>query len=79
MRLKDLPIPNRQIPGETQENRDRMYKFFGWTYEDVKDGVLPMAEKGEEAIASMGADIPLARCRTGIRRCRITSSSCSRR
>lgn len=60
VRLKDLPIPNRQIPGETQENRDRMYKFFGWTYEDVKDGVLPMAEKGEEAIASMGADIPLA-------------------
>ena len=60
VRLKDIPVPNKQVPGETQENRDRMYAFFGYTYEDVKDGILPMARDGGEAIASMGADIPLA-------------------
>ncbi len=58
--LKDLPIPNKKIPGHEQEIRDRLYKAFGYTYEDVKDVIIPMATNGVEATASMGHDVPLA-------------------
>lgn len=43
-------------PGE----RDRLYKAFGYTYEEVKNSILAMAETGEEPAAAMGTDIPLA-------------------
>lgn len=58
--LKDLPIPNKKIDTHSQEERDRLYKVFGYTYEDVKNSILPMAMNGAEATASMGTDIPLA-------------------
>ncbi len=60
LNLADLKIPNQRIPVQTQEFRDRLYKVFGYTYEDVKNEILPMAENGVEATASMGTDIPLA-------------------
>ncbi len=43
-----------------QAARDRLYKAFGYTYEEVKEVILPMARTGAEPTASMGADIPLA-------------------
>ncbi len=58
--LNDLPLGNRQAPVIPQTRRDRLYKAFGYTYEDVKDVILPMAREGAEPTASMGADIPLA-------------------
>ena len=58
--LKDVPIPNKKIPTHSQEDRDRLYKAFDYTYEDVKNSILPMAKQGVEATASMGTDIPLA-------------------
>ncbi|MDO4285154.1 MAG: glutamate synthase large subunit [Eubacteriales bacterium] len=57
--LKDLHIPNCRIPEFTQEERQRMQKAFGYTYEEFKDGILPMAANGSEAIASMGVDTAL--------------------
>ena len=42
------------------EERDRLYKAFGYTYEEVKDSILPMAQTGAEPTAAMGIDIPLA-------------------
>ncbi|MCR5099939.1 MAG: glutamate synthase large subunit [Butyrivibrio sp.] len=60
LHLRNLTIPNKKIPTHTQEMRDRLYKVFGYTYEDVKDGILPMATNGVEATASMGHDVPLA-------------------
>ena len=60
LHLSELPIPNRRIPEHTQAERDRLYKVFGYTYEDVKQGIMPMAENGVEATASMGHDVPLA-------------------
>ena len=33
---------------------------FGYTYEDFKNTIYPMAEKGAEAISAMGTDTPLA-------------------
>ncbi|MCR5689241.1 MAG: glutamate synthase large subunit [Clostridiales bacterium] len=60
LHLSELTIPNKKIPVNTQDMRDRLYKVFGYTYEDVKSEILPMAENGAEATASMGTDIPLA-------------------
>ncbi len=58
--LKDLHIPNKKVETHSQEVRDKLYKSFGYTYEDVKTAILPMAANGSEPIASMGIDIPLA-------------------
>lgn len=58
--LSDLPIPNVKTHIHTQKERDLLYKSFGYTYEDVKNTILPMAKSGAEPTASMGIDIPLA-------------------
>ena len=58
--LSELSPPNAQVPSHSQEMRDRLYRAFGYTYEQVKDAILPMARTGQEATAAMGADEPLA-------------------
>ena len=58
--LKNLKIPNEKVPEFTYEERQRMQKAFGYTYEDYKSSILPMAKDGAEAIAAMGVDTPLA-------------------
>ncbi|MBQ2577746.1 MAG: glutamate synthase subunit alpha, partial [Lachnospiraceae bacterium] len=58
--LSKLKIPNHKIPVHDQKMRDRLYKAFGYTYEDVKEGIMPMATNGVEATVSMGHDTPLA-------------------
>lgn len=58
--LKDLNIPNKKIPSHSQQMRDKLYRVFGYTNEDVNEGILPMAMNGVEKTASMGHDIPLA-------------------
>lgn len=60
LKLRELTIPNKKIPVSTQEERDILYKSFGWTYEDVREMILPMAKTGIEPTASMGVDTPLA-------------------
>ncbi|MBQ3970142.1 MAG: glutamate synthase subunit alpha, partial [Clostridia bacterium] len=60
VRLADLPIPNKKVENYTQQQRDRLYKAFGYKYEQIKDGIIPMAKNGIEATAAMGTDIPLA-------------------
>ena len=60
LHLEDLPVPNRAVEKHGQEERDKLYKAFGYTYEEVKDLILPMAKSGAEPTASMGTDIPLA-------------------
>ena len=60
IKLADLPIPNKKVPFYSQEERDKLYKVFGYTYEDVSNAILPMATNGAEPTASMGTDIPLA-------------------
>ncbi|MCH5259698.1 MAG: glutamate synthase large subunit [Lachnospiraceae bacterium] len=57
--LKNLKIPNQRVPEFTYEERQRMQKAFGYTYEDLKTSILPMARDGGEAIAAMGVDTPL--------------------
>ena len=60
LHLADLPIPNRSVDKHSQVMRDKLYKAFGYTYEEVKDLILPMAKHAAEPTASMGTDIPLA-------------------
>ena len=57
--LKELKIPNQRVPEFTYEERQRMQKAFGYTYEELKNSILPMAKNGGEAIAAMGVDTPL--------------------
>lgn len=57
--LKDLKIPNQKVPEFTYEERQRMQKAFGYTYEELKDTILPMAKNGAESIGAMGVDTAL--------------------
>ena len=60
LQLADIPIPNRKVPEYTALERSRLYKIFGYTYDEIHSAILPMAKNGTEPTASMGADIPLA-------------------
>ena len=58
--LCDLKIPNKKVPTHTKEERARLQKAFGYTYEDFRTSILPMALNGAELIGAMGIDTPLA-------------------
>lgn len=58
--LKDLPIPNKGVPKMSKEEQARLQKTYGYTYEQYKTMILPMALNGAEAVSAMGADSPLA-------------------
>ncbi|CAB3702624.1 glutamate synthase subunit alpha [Achromobacter marplatensis] len=61
IKLESLPAP-RQVAVATQSSvslLDRQ-QAFGWTQEDYKFILEPMASTGEEVIGSMGNDAPLA-------------------
>ena len=60
LNLKDLKIPNQRVPEYTKEERQRMQKAFGYTYESLRDAILPMAKNGGEGTSAMGIDTPLA-------------------
>lgn len=58
--LKDLKIPNAKVEEHSYDNRQRLQKAFGYTYEDIMTSILPMAKNGSESIAAMGSDSPIA-------------------
>ena len=58
--LKDLKIPNAKVEEHSKDDRKKLQKAFGYTYEDVMTSILPMAKNGSESIAAMGTDSPLA-------------------
>lgn len=60
IQLSDLKIPNQRVPEYTKEERQRMQKAFGYTYESLREAILPMALNGGEATSAMGIDTPLA-------------------
>ncbi|MBI3605616.1 MAG: glutamate synthase subunit alpha, partial [Nitrospirae bacterium] len=57
--IDDLPEPINVYQPDTETIRKRQ-KVFGYTLEDLKLLMAPMAITGEEAIGSMGTDTPLA-------------------
>ena len=58
--LADIKIPNKKIPTSTLDERNHLYRAFGWNYEDLNEMVLPMARTGVEPTGAMGIDTPLA-------------------
>lgn len=59
VKLDELKIPNKRVESYTKEERTRLQKAFGYTYEELKTSILPMAQNGAEPIAAMGIDSPL--------------------
>jgi glutamate synthase (ferredoxin) len=59
VQLKELKIPNKKVHEYSKEERARLQKAFGYTFEEYKTSILPMAKAGGEPIAAMGADSPL--------------------
>ena len=60
LKLEDLKIPNERVPEYTKEERQRMQKAFGYTFESLREAILPMAKNGGEGTSAMGIDTPLA-------------------
>ena len=60
LQLADIPIPNRKVPEYTAQERSRLYKIFGYTYDEIHSAILPMAKNGAEPSGAMGSDTPLA-------------------
>lgn len=60
VRLKDLKIPNVKVEEHSYDERQRLQKAFGYTYEEVMTSILPMAKNASEPISAMGTDSPLA-------------------
>ncbi|GGA58665.1 glutamate synthase large subunit [Pelagibacterium lentulum] len=57
--LEDLPNTEPKAPPTSESLLDRM-QAFGYTQEDVKLLMAPMATTGQEAVGSMGTDTPLS-------------------
>ena len=58
--LKSIHIPNKKIEHYSKTELLKLQKAFGYSYEDVKTTILPMASTGAEPIAAMGIDTPIA-------------------
>ena len=58
--LKELKIPNSKIVEYSDEERMRLQKAFGYTYEECKESIGTMALNGSENIGAMGVDTPIA-------------------
>src|SRR5436853_1011131 len=58
VRLSDLPV--HLVPEPSHETVLLRQQVFGYTHEDLRILMGPMAKNGEEAIGSMGTDTPLA-------------------
>jgi glutamate synthase (NADPH) large chain len=57
--LEDLPARVRPLPPDAATLLDRQ-QAFGYTQEDIKFLMTPMALTGQEAVGSMGTDTPIA-------------------
>ena len=57
--LEDLKIPNERVQEYSNEERARLQKAFGYTYEEYRTSILNMAANGSEGIGAMGVDTPL--------------------
>src|SRR6187549_3525668 len=60
VRIKLEDLPHGPAQGKFAENLLDRQQAFGYTQEDIKFLMSPMAQAGEEGIGSMGNDSPLA-------------------
>jgi glutamate synthase (NADPH/NADH) large chain len=75
--LADLPAREHVV--YSHESVQRRQQVFGYTEEELRILLSPMARTGAEAIGSMGTDTPSRCCPSGPGCCSTTSASCSRR
>lgn len=59
VKLADIPKP-KEVHGPDHETILQRQLAFGYSFEDQRKLLLPMAKDGVEATGSMGTDIPLA-------------------
>src|SRR5712664_4848890 len=59
LQMENLPRPSRP-PLPERESLVRRQQAFGYTFEEVKLLITPMATTANEAVGSMGTDTPLA-------------------
>ncbi|MFA5104042.1 MAG: glutamate synthase large subunit [Candidatus Margulisiibacteriota bacterium] len=59
LNLKDIR-PAKKIKKTRESDLFKLQQAFGYTKEDIKTLIKPMAEKGQEPVGSMGNDTPLA-------------------
>lgn len=59
LHLSEIAYTGNKTPVEKEDFTTRQ-KAFGYTEEDIKTLIVPMATLGKEAIGSMGTDTPLA-------------------
>lgn len=57
--LNQLPDPPQMVPPDHETILTRQ-KIFGYTFEDIRLILQPMASNGEQPLGSMGTDTPLA-------------------
>lgn len=54
--LKNLKIPNEKPVSYPEPRLVQLQKVFGYSYEEIRTGILPMAKTGEEIVEAMGED-----------------------
>lgn len=61
LKIKNLPVTKEEmLPSLTGDELEARQLLFGYTSEDLKVLLGPMAAEGKEPLGSMGADTPLA-------------------
>lgn len=60
VRLDELPVSPKRVTPLGGANLLLRQRMFGYTQEEIKMLIVPMAQTGQEAVGSMGADTPLA-------------------
>lgn len=57
--LESIPSAHRATTHYAHEELVKRQRLFGYSYEDIKTAILPLATNGSEPIAAMGSDRPL--------------------
>ncbi|TDW16626.1 glutamate synthase (ferredoxin) [Breznakia blatticola] len=58
--LSQVEIPNKTVDRYSHEQLTTLQKVHGYSYEDIKDYIIPAAQSGIEPVIAMGADRALA-------------------
>lgn len=60
VRLNEVEAVDFEEKEHSEIERVLLQKSFGYTYEDLNTNLVPMAKNGEEPLAAMGIDTPIA-------------------
>ncbi|VYT66581.1 glutamate synthase large subunit [Clostridium tertium] len=59
-KIEDLNLDNKvDIEKYSGSKIDELFKIFDYSFENLKNTILPMSENGEESLSAMGIDTPL--------------------